>query len=115
MGERRLVGFRWRRGTFTGIPGLPRERRGAAGRGNPHARNRRAGQRGAGPLAAARAVYGLDERHPILLEKRRPDDARTCTVWRFTVGADVDLAAAVLAQPHYAGLRRRRCRWNFIG
>ena len=60
-----------------------------------------------GASVHARRHHRVDERHPDLPEGRRADRARPQHLRRFAVGADVDLAGAVLEAREPVRLRRR--------
>ncbi len=82
-------------------------RRRPAGRAAPAARVARAARRRAAPGRAAAARRALDERRDVLPRPRRPAPARARPVHRLRVGADGDLAGAVLAGRRPRAARRR--------
>ena len=90
-------------------------RRGAAGRDHAHARGAAAARARAAARGARPARDALDERHPVLPRPRRAARARPRDLHRLRVGADVDLAGAVLGRRRSRALRRRAREGHPVG
>ena len=82
-------------------------RRRAAGGDHAHAALARAARRRAAAERARPAGHALDERDHVLPARGPPAGARPRDLPRLRVGADVDLAASVLARLRLSGDRRR--------
>ena len=90
-------------------------RRGAAGRGAAAARLAARCARRAAARRARPARDAVDERDPVLPRSRRAARARPRDLHRLRVGADVDLAGAVLGRARPRALRRRAREGDPLG
>ena len=90
-------------------------RRRAAGRGDAAPPQRRAQAGGAPARSPAPAAHPLDERDHVLPRPRPAPRPRPHRLHRLTLGADLDLAGAVLARGRARGDGRRASRRDSLG